>query len=153
MTTPTAAEARVSLIINAPAEEIFAAFIEPKQLMRFWLAASSGKLTIGKTVHWEFKVPGATVETTATNLRLGQAIAWKWSDGTAVSIELEELDKGTAITVINSDFQGSPNQKFESALNATEGFAYVLADLKTLLESGKSSHIVRDKALLIELQN
>ena len=153
MTTPTAAEARVSLIINAPSEEIFNAFIEPKQLVRFWLASSNGKLAIGKSVHWEFKVPGATVETTATKLRLGQAILWKWSDGTTVNIELEELDKGTAVNIINSGFRGSPAQKVQSALNATEGFSFVLADLKTLLESGKSSHIVRDKALLIELQN
>lgn len=136
MTTLTAAEARVSLIINVPAEEIFNAFIEPKQLVRFWLASSSGKLAIGKSVHWEFKVPGATVETTATKLRLGQVIAWKWSDGTTVNVELEELDKGTAITIINSGFQGSSNQKVQSALNATEGFSFVLADLKTLLESG-----------------
>lgn len=153
MTRPKPVEARVSLIINATPEEVFSAFIEPKQLVRFWLAASSGKLSIGKTVHWEFKVPGATVETTATKLRLGRAIAWKWSDGTAVNIELEDLDKGTAITVINSGFQGSPTKKIESALNATEGFSYVLADLKTLLESGKSSHIVKDKARLIELRN
>ena len=153
MTTPTSVEARVSLIINAPATEIFNAFTEPKQLARFWLASSSGKLSIGKSVRWEFKVPGATVETTATKLKLGQAILWKWSDGTTVDIEIEELDKGTAVTVINSGFQGSPNQKIQSALNATEGFSFVLADLKTLLESGKSSHIVRDKARLIELRN
>ena len=153
MTTPKTAEARVSLIINASAEEIFNAFIEPKQLVRFWLASSSGKLAMGKSVEWEFKVPGAKVKTTATKLTLRRAIAWKWSDGTTVNIELEELEKGTAVTIINSGFQGSPNKKVQSSLNATEGFSFVLADLKTLLESGKSSHIVKDKARLIELRN
>jgi uncharacterized protein YndB with AHSA1/START domain len=57
MTRPKPVEARVSLIINATPEEVFSAFIEPKQLVRFWLAASSGELSIGKTVQWEFKVP------------------------------------------------------------------------------------------------
>ena len=35
------------------------------------------------------------------------------------------------------------------AANLAEGFAIVLCDLKTLLESGRSANLVRDKAELI----
>ena len=34
-------------------------------------------------------------------------------------------------------------------VNATEGFSIVLCDLKTLLESGRSANLVKDKAELI----
>ena len=35
------------------------------------------------------------------------------------------------------------------ATNNVEGFSIVLSDLKTLLESGESANLVRDKAALI----
>ncbi len=52
-------EARVSFIIKSSPAEIFSAFIDLKQLVRFWLSLSNGELVIGKAVHWEFMVPGA----------------------------------------------------------------------------------------------
>jgi hypothetical protein len=38
------------------------------------------------------------------------------------------------------------------ATNNVEGFTIVLCDLKTLLESGRSANLVRDKAELITRQ-
>ena len=144
-------KARVSLIVRAPPEAIVAAFIEPAQLTRFWLSAASGPLALGVAVRWEFLVPGAVAQTTATRLD-PRAIAWTWDDGSTVDISLEPLDGGTAVTVVNSGFSGSGEEIVEAALNATEGFALVLADLKGLLETGASAGIVRDKARLIELR-
>lgn len=37
----------------------------------------------------------------------------------------------------------------DEIVNATEGFSIVLCDLKTLLETGHSANLVRDKAALI----
>ena len=146
-----APKANVSLIIRASPVDIYFAFVKPEQLTRFWLSSSSAELTIGTAVHWEFMVKGAAVDATATKLEQGRSLAWNWSDGTTVDITLEECDGATAVTVINAGFKGDTNDMFEAALNATEGFSLVLADLKTLLESGKSSSIVKDKARLIEL--
>jgi hypothetical protein len=36
-----------------------------------------------------------------------------------------------------------------SAVNATEGFTIIACDLKSLLETGQSGNMVRDKAVLI----
>lgn len=153
MATKKTPRARVSLIIRAPVHDILSAFVEPELLTQFWLESSSTSLALGETAVWQFLVPGAKVETTATRLDTGRGISWRWSDGTTVEIDAEELDGGTAVTIVNDGFQGTSDEIVESALNATEGFALVLADLKTLLEHGGSADIVRDKARLIQLRS
>ena len=144
--------ARVSMIIRSSPQRIVAAFVEPDTLTRFWLSSSTAPLAFGFTAIWEFMVPGAQVDTTATRLEPERGISWNWSDGTTVDIEVEAVDGGAAVTLINDGFQGTPDEIMGAALNATEGFALVLADLKTLLEQGNSAHIVRDKARLIVLR-
>lgn len=152
MTEKDVPRARVSMIIRAPAENVVSAFVAPDTLTRFWLSSSSAPLEVGAASHWRFMVPGAEADTTATRLEPGRGVSWHWSDGTTVDVDAEAVDGGTAVTLVNAGFQGSPEEIVEAALNATEGFALVLADLKTLLESGSSAHLVRDKARLIELR-
>ena len=153
MIVPNAPRARVSIIINAAPADIFAAFVEPSKLAGFWLSSSTAPLSVGVPVQWNFMVPGAETETTATKLEPSRGIGWNWSDGTTVDVELVKLEGGTAVTVTNAGFQGNPDEIVDAALNATEGFAFVLADLKTMLETGASAHIVRDKARLIQLRS
>lgn len=144
-------QARVTMLIQAQPEDVYAAFVEPDQLTRFWLSKASGPLRIGKTVHWSFLVEGAKTDTTATTMEPGQKLAWDWSDGNKVSIDFEPLDGGTAVTLINDHFPQQGTDRVDAALNATEGFSFVLADLKTLLESGTSAGINKAKAKLISL--
>ncbi|MGO4637135.1 SRPBCC domain-containing protein [Mesorhizobium sp. 2RAF45] len=152
MATTETPRARASIIIRVAPDDITKALIEPDRLTQFWLASSSAPLAAGAKVHWKFMVPSAEVDTTATRLIPGRKIDWKWSDGTNVNIDLEEVDGGTAVTIVSSGFRGSKDEAVEHALTATEGFAFVLAALKDVLESGKASNIVRDKARLIELR-
>ena len=144
--------ARVTMLIQAPPQEVYAAFVEPAQLTQFWLSKASGPLCVGDTVHWNFLVEGAEIDTIATTMEPAKTLAWDWSDGSKVSIELEALDDGTAITLINDHFPQQGAERIDAALNATEGFAIVLADLKTLLESGNSAGITKAKAKLIALR-
>ena len=149
-TAPT--RARVTMLIQAPPKDVYAAFVEPAQLTQFWLSKASGPLRIGETVHWSFMVEGAAIDTTATTMEPGKKLAWDWSDGSKVLIELEALGGGTAVTLINDHFPQHGAERIDAALNATEGFAIVLADLKTLLESGTSAGITKAKAKLIALR-
>jgi uncharacterized protein YndB with AHSA1/START domain len=144
--------ARVTMLIQAQPEDVYAAFVEPDQLTRFWLSKVSGPLRIGKTVHWSFMVEGAKIDTTATTMEPGKKLAWDWSDGNKVSIDFEPLDGGTALTLINDHFPQQGTDSVDAALNATEGFSFVLADLKTLLESGTSAGITKAKAKLIAMR-
>lgn len=142
--------AHVTMWIDAAPERIFDAFLTPKVLTRFWLSDASASLQIGVPVRWAFMVAGAEVETTARTLDRPKTMAWDWSDGSQVTIDLEAFGGGTAVSVVNSGFKGSPQQQIDAALNSTEGFSIVLCDLKTLLETGESSGLTRAKARLIE---
>ncbi len=142
-----AIRARVSMLIAAPASDIYNAFVQPDWLTWFWLSASSGPLALERPVSWSFRVEGATVETTATLLEPARRIAWRWSDGTTVGIDLEPLGDETAVTIVNEGFSGDV---VAAALNSTEGFTIVLCDLKTLLERGESAGLTRARARLIE---
>jgi uncharacterized protein YndB with AHSA1/START domain len=49
-TTDTAAppaRARVTMLIQAPPADVYAAFVEPERLTQFWLSKASGPLRIG----------------------------------------------------------------------------------------------------------
>jgi uncharacterized protein YndB with AHSA1/START domain len=135
--------------INATAGRIYDSFVQPERLTRFWLASASGPLEISKAVDWDFMVAGARDKATAFRLDPGTLIEWTWSDG-AVRIELEPMDAGTAVTLVNDGFPGDADKQVEAALNRTEGFTIVLCDLKTLLETGKSAGLTKSKARLIE---
>ncbi len=142
--------ASVSMLIEASPAAIYAAFVGPEWLTRFWLRSANMPLAIGRTARWEFMVPGAETETTATRLEQDRALSWRWSDGTSTSIDLEPMGDVTAVTVVCRDFAGDTSEQVEAALNACEGFTIVLCDLKTLLETGTSAGLVASKARLIQ---
>ncbi len=147
---PVAPAAQCSLLIRRPVGEVFTSFIQPDALTRFWLAAASGPLVVGQTVRWDFMVPGASVETTATRIERDQHIAVAWSDGSTVDWRFSVPKDGTTrVEVENAGFSGTPEETMAQALEATQGFTVVLCDLKVLLESGQSAHLVRDKAEMI----
>ena len=126
--------------------------VEPDQLKQFWLISADGPLHLNETVHWNFMVEGAEIDTTVKVMETGQRLVWHWSDKSKVSIDFEGFDGGTAVTLINDNLPGEGDKIVDSALNATEGFSIVLADLKTWLESGKSAGISKAKAKLISLR-
>lgn len=150
MTNRSSPRAHVSTIIDAPPGDIYRAFVEPDWLTRFWLSSASAPLSEGDAVRWCFMVPGAEIDTTATRLDPGRSVAWIWADGSEVNIDLEPVEGGTAVTIVNDGFSGSPQDQVDAALNSTEGFAILLCDLKTLLEQGKSAGLTKAKARLIE---
>lgn len=144
--------ARVTMWIEASPLDVFDAFVEPARLAAFWLSKADAPLAVGRTVRWRFMVEGAEARATATVTERGKRLAWDWGES-HVDIALEPFDGGTAVTLVNDRFNQPGMTPVESALNATEGFAIVLCDLKTLLESGKSAGLTKGKARLIEARS
>ena len=143
--------AKVSMLVRCPPAEVFEAFVSPEFLTKFWLSRASGPLEPGKTVTWDFMVPGASAKTHVVEMLRDRLIRLSWDDGTTVSFAFEPYsDGGTRIEVVNGGFSGDAAEVMEAALEATQGFAIVLCDLKVTLEHGRSMGLVRDKALLIE---
>jgi uncharacterized protein YndB with AHSA1/START domain len=140
--------ARATMLIRRPMGEVFDAFVKPDRITRFWLEATSGPLTMGARVTWQFMVPGASESVTVTAFEPPRLIAFDWSDGLHVRLDFEDHSPGvTLVTAAVSGF--ASDAPVADIVNATEGFSIVLCDLKTLLETGRSANLVRDKAALI----
>jgi uncharacterized protein YndB with AHSA1/START domain len=137
-----------SMLINRPPGEVFAAFVNPQTLRKFWLTDASGPLAPGARVQWQFMVPGATAKVTVTQFEAPRHLAFDWDDTMHVDMRFEIFGDGaTRASVRVSGFEGA--DMLTQAAGTVEGFAIVLCDLKTLLETGESANLVRDKAALI----
>ncbi|MES2822805.1 MAG: SRPBCC domain-containing protein [Pseudomonadota bacterium] len=136
------------MLIRKPPEEVFSAFVEPRIIEKFWLKRASERLAKDASVEWEFMVEGAVDTVKVTEFVENQIIAFKWSDGIAVRMNFDLHNDGdTRLSITTTGFSGTdaPAQ----AINTTEGFAIVVCDLKSFLETGRSGNMVRDKAVLI----
>jgi uncharacterized protein YndB with AHSA1/START domain len=141
--------AKCSMLIRVPVDKVFRAFVDPETITQFWLESTTGPLAEGARVTWRFLVPGATDTVTVTAFEDRKRIGFDWSDGISVDMRFEAAgEKLTKLAVAATGFRGEGAEA--SAIGATEGFAIVLCDLKTLLEGGRSAGLVRDKARLIE---
>jgi uncharacterized protein YndB with AHSA1/START domain len=142
------APVQASMLIHRPPGEVFSAFVNPQQLRKFWLSDASGPLAPRARVQWTFMVPGATARVSVTRFESPHHLSFDWDDELHVAMNFEPFgDGGTRVSVEISGFGGA--DALHQATNTVEGFAIVLCDLKTLLETGESAHLVRDKAELI----
>jgi len=141
------APVHASMLIQRPPGEVFSAFVNPQQLRKFWLSDASGPLAPRARVQWSFMVPGATARVVVTRFESPHHLAFDWDDETHVAMTFEPFGDGTRVSVEVSGFQGA--DALQQATGTVEGFAIVLCDLKTLLETGESAGLVRAKAELI----
>jgi len=140
--------ARATMLIRRPRAEVFNAFVQPQLITKFWLTSTTGPLAAGAQVEWEFMVPGAKETVTVSGFDEPHRLRFAWSDGISVDMKFaEERDGATRLSVEATGFRGE--QPLDQVVGATEGLTIVLCDLKTLLETGRSANLVRDKAELI----
>jgi len=145
--------AKAEMLIRRPAEEAFDAFVQPELITKFWLKSASGPLRKGAQVDWEFLVRGATERVLVTASERPGHLAFEWTKGKLnVDIRLSEAQKGSAVVRVQVRGFEEGEDSLAQVVNATEGFSIVLCDLKTFLESGRSAHLVQDKAALIQSQ-
>jgi uncharacterized protein YndB with AHSA1/START domain len=137
-------------LIRKPAREVFAAFVEPQALTRYWLASASGPLGSGRKVRWEFMVKGAASDVEVLAFEPDRRIRLGWDDGSVTEwIFTPTGEAGTIVRVEQSGFSGSADEIISAVINATQGYTIVLCGLKVLLEGG-GTRLVGDKAELIE---
>jgi uncharacterized protein YndB with AHSA1/START domain len=142
------APVKASMLIRRPPGEVFSAFVNPQQLRKFWLSNASGPLAPRARVEWTFMVPGATAKVLVTSFESPHHLAFVWDEGLHIDMTFDAFGEGgTRVSVGISGFEGA--DVLRQATDAIEGFAIVLCDLKTLLETGESAGLVRAKAELI----
>jgi uncharacterized protein YndB with AHSA1/START domain len=143
--------ARIEQLIRSSSHSVFTAFTKPKHLKKFWLSKASAALERGQTVRWDFKVRGAKDRVKVLVLEADKRIRVQWSNGAITEWTFVALGrKKTLVRIEQSGFKGTSEEIVSAVIDTAQGFAFVLSDLKVLLEHGIRSRIVKDKASVIE---
>ena len=141
--------AKTGMLIRRPVADVFEAFVDPAITSRFWFSRGSGRLEPGRRVRWEWESYGAAAEVDVLAVEQDERILVEWpTDGAVTTVEwhFEPRPDGTTfVAITNAGFRGDGEAVTRQALDATEGFALVLAGLKALLEHGVRLDLVPDR--------
>ena len=141
--------AKTEMLIRRPVQEVFEAFIDPAVTSRFWFTHSSGRLEAGQQVRWDWEMYGFSVDVGVKAIDENRRIVIEWSAaGAPTTVEwtfTPRPDGTTFVTITNTGFSGDQDEVARLAIAATEGFTFVLAALKALLEHDVVLNVVRDR--------
>jgi uncharacterized protein YndB with AHSA1/START domain len=126
------------MLIRRPVAEVFEAFVDPARTSQFWFTSGDARLESGKRVRWIWDMYNASVEVDVKVIEDKRRIVVAWSAyGRPTTVEwlfTSRPDGTTFVSITNSGFGGDQYQTAQPAISSTEGFAFVLAGLKALLE-------------------
>jgi uncharacterized protein YndB with AHSA1/START domain len=141
--------AKAEMLIRKPVAEVFEAFVNPAITSKFWFTKGSGRLEAGKQVRWDWEMYHFSVPVNVKAVEQNARILVEWSAyGAPTPIEWifkARPDGTTFVSVTNKNFPGSEAEAAQHALDATEGFAFVLAGAKALLEHNIKLNLVPDR--------
>jgi uncharacterized protein YndB with AHSA1/START domain len=138
---------RAAMIVRRPPAEVFDAFADPDVTTRFWFTRSTGKMTPGAELQWDWEMFGVSAKLRVLEAEPGRRIRWQWDDEQAMTVEVRFTPHGpdgTVVEVTESGFSGSGDEAVSYAADSTGGYTIVLCGLKALLEHGVELGAVRD---------
>ena len=135
---------RAQMLIRAPAERVFAAFVDPAITTQFWFSQSSGRVEEGATLTWTWGMYGVSAEVDVMIVEPGQRIVILWPS--PVEFRFTPVDGGTYVEITASGFEGNADEVVDQALDSMGGFTLVLSECKALLEHGIRLNGVADRA-------
>src|SRR5262245_33151907 len=141
--------AKAEMLIRRPVAEVFEAFVDPAVTSKFWFSRGSGKLEPGKQVEWHWDTYGFSVPVAVKAMEKNKRILVEWpGEGGPTTIEwtfTARPDGTTFVSIANGGFSGDADAMVKQAIASTEGFTFVLAGLKALLEHNVRLHLVPDR--------
>jgi uncharacterized protein YndB with AHSA1/START domain len=145
----TAIAAKAEMLIRRPVAQVFEAFVDPAITSRFWFSRGSARLEAGKSVRWDWEMYGFSVDARVKVLEPGARLVVEWT-GYGYPTDITWVftarpDGTTFVSITNTGLRGTPDEVASVAVDATEGFAFVLAGAKALLEHGVELRLVPDR--------
>lgn len=141
--------AKAAMLIRKPVAEVFEAFVDPAITSKIWFTKGSGRLETGKQITWDWEMYGFSVLVNVKAIEQNKRILIEWLPGgeltTVEWVFTPRPDNTTFVSVTNAGFSGGEDEMAREAINATEGFTFVLAGLKALLEHNVILNLVRDR--------
>ena len=139
---------KAQMLVRRPVDEVFGAFIDPAVTTRFWFSKSSGKLVVGKEIHWDWEMYGVSTKVDVKAIEANQRILIEWdgydSRNTVEWTFAPQSERETFVIVSECGFSGDGDKVVKQALESTGGFNLLLAGLKIFLEHGIEPNLVVD---------
>jgi uncharacterized protein YndB with AHSA1/START domain len=136
------------MLIRRPVAEVFEAFVDPVITSKFWFSKGSGRLEPGKQVRWDWEMYNFGVDIQVLAVEPHKRIlarGFPESSATPEWVFTARPDNTTFVRITNSGFAGSADEMVAQAIGSTEGFTFVLAGLKALLEHNIQLNLVPDR--------
>ena len=141
--------AKAEMLIRKPVVEVFEAFVNPAITSKFWFSKGSGRLEAGKQVTWDWEMYHFSLPVKVKVVEQNTRILVEWSAyGAPSTIEWifkSRPDGTTFVSVTDRGFPGDESEAWQHAVDSTEGFAFVLAGAKALLEHNVRLNLVPDR--------
>jgi uncharacterized protein YndB with AHSA1/START domain len=135
------------MLIRKPPTDVFRAFADPSVTTKFWYTRSSGPMTAGAKLRWDWEMFGASANVVVKNVEPNQRIVFDWGgDGAMRTVELRFVpsQEHTYVNVVETGYSGSPTEMATQAIDSIAGFALVLASAKAWLEHGLQLNVIAD---------
>ncbi|GAB3755557.1 SRPBCC family protein [Microlunatus parietis] len=139
---------QVAMLIRRPAAEVFQAFADPAVTTRFWFTRSSGPLTQGAEVTWDWEMYGVSAKARVDELIKNKLIKFHWTNDGMTAVEFRFTphgDDATFVEVTESGLSGTGDELAAYAVGSAEGFTIALCSAKALLEHGIALNGVADR--------
>jgi uncharacterized protein YndB with AHSA1/START domain len=135
------------MLVRRPPEDVFEAFADPEVTTKFWYTRSTGRMTPGARLTWEWEMYGISTSVKVREVDDNRRILFDWDDDpTTVELRFTPwADGATFVEVTESGLYGTGDEVAAHAAGSTGGFSIVLCALKALLEHDIDLGAVRDR--------
>jgi uncharacterized protein YndB with AHSA1/START domain len=140
----------VGMLIRRPPHDVFEALADPAITTRFWYTQSTGRMTEGAELTWEWEMYDARGKVSVKQVEPDRRIRFAW-DGydpahpTTVEFLLAAHDRDTTyLRITEAGFTGDADTQVARALDSTAGFTFLLSSLKAALEHDVTLRVVLD---------
>lgn len=135
--------ARTHMLIRRPVADVFEAFIDPAITSKFWFSRGDGRLEPGKSVTWYWDMYGVHAEVNVKAVEQNERILIEWPRPVEWTFS-PRGDDATFVTITESGFEGTDDEKVALAIDSMGGFTLTLAGCKAFLEHGVELNLVAD---------
>lgn len=138
---------KVGMLIRRPPDKVFQAFADPAITTKFWFTKSSGKMTPGADLQWDWEMYGLSTRVSVKEVEDNSRIIFEWDDDNPTTVELRFIpweNDTTYVQVTETGLGGDGDEIVSHVAGSTGGFTNVLCALKALLEHDVVLTVVLD---------
>lgn len=140
---------KVGMLIRREPAEVFQAIVDPAITTKIWYTKSSGKMTPGAELLWEWEMYGASSRISVLEVEDNRRVLFTWSGytpehPTTVEFQFTPMPGGTYIQITETEFTGTGDELARYVADSTGGFTFLVSGLKALLEQNVILGLVLD---------